>query len=238
MLRKPQELGYRDETTPAATRRMGVALDEFVGPRMICPAFGLDGRSVEYDLFRESSWECAPAWISDDGRHAVHLVADEDWEPPTSVLVESEGGTCVGFYAGGELWIDEDRRGQGLSKPLRPLSRGSVGEGRLRQSIRARLFLRGLGGVRRCEQNGCRAGCGSGHQGAQKSSGDDAAAIGAGAGLAGPAPTHVVVTGRLAGAAISEGVGRHGVPRSLHDRRSRRRDRKGAREREDARGGP
>lgn len=96
----------------------GVGLDEFVGPRMISPAFGLDGRSVEYDLFRESPWERAPVWISDDGRHAVHLVADEDWEPPTSVLVESEGGTCVGFYAGGELWIDEDRRGQGLSIPL------------------------------------------------------------------------------------------------------------------------
>ncbi|OAH19115.1 hypothetical protein AX289_30130 [Methylorubrum populi] len=96
----------------------GVTLDEFVGPRMVGPAFGVDGRSEEYDLFRDAPWDLAPAWISGDGRHAVHLVSDDDWDPPTSVLVETEGGTCVGFYAGGELWIDEDRRGLGLSTPL------------------------------------------------------------------------------------------------------------------------
>ncbi|GJD90865.1 hypothetical protein BHAOGJBA_4408 [Methylobacterium hispanicum] len=96
----------------------GVALEQFVGPGMVAPAFGVDGRSSDYDLFREAPWELAPAWTSPDGRHAVHLVADADWEPPTSVLLETEGGTCVGFYAGGELWIDEDRRGAGLSTPL------------------------------------------------------------------------------------------------------------------------
>ncbi|MGU3404529.1 hypothetical protein [Methylobacterium brachiatum] len=97
----------------------GRTLEEFLGPAsLVAPTFAIDGHDGEYDIYLDAPHELAPAWTSLDGLYGVHLVADEDWEPPTAVLIENPTGTTVGFYAGGELWIDEEHRGRGLSTPL------------------------------------------------------------------------------------------------------------------------
>ena len=94
-------------------------LEEFLGPgSLVAATFAIDGHDAEYELYREVPYELAAAWTSADGHHSVHVVADEDWEPPTAVLIENRTGDTVGFYAGGELWIDAEHRGRGLSTPL------------------------------------------------------------------------------------------------------------------------
>jgi GNAT superfamily N-acetyltransferase len=97
----------------------GWTFEEFLGPAsLVGAAFAIDGHAGEYDLYFDAPYDLAAAWTSSDGLYGVHLVADEDWEPPTAVLIENPTGTTVGFYAGGELWIDEEHRGRGLSTPL------------------------------------------------------------------------------------------------------------------------
>lgn len=97
----------------------GRTFEEFLGPAsLVGSAFTIDGHDGEYDLYFEAPYDLAAAWTSSDGLYGVHLVADEDWEPPTAVLIDNPTGTTVGFYAGGELWIDEEHRGRGLSTPL------------------------------------------------------------------------------------------------------------------------
>ncbi|MGU3558599.1 hypothetical protein [Methylobacterium radiotolerans] len=97
----------------------GGTLEEFLGPAsLVAPTFAINGHDGECDIYFDAPYELAAAWTSPDGLYAVHLVPEEDWEPPTAVLLENSTGDTVGFYAGGELWIDVEHRGRGLSTPL------------------------------------------------------------------------------------------------------------------------
>lgn len=103
---------------PLPRAAWGSTLETFVGPHRVAETFAIDGREEEYALYFEAPYDLSPAWTSADGLHAVHLVTDEDWSPATAVLIESATGDTVGFYAGGELWIEPEHRGRGLSAAL------------------------------------------------------------------------------------------------------------------------
>ncbi len=103
---------------PLPRAAWGKTLECFVGPCGVAETFAIDGREEEYDLYFDAPYDLTPAWTSADGLHAVHLVTDEDWNPPTAVLLDLRSEECVGFYAGGELWIEPEHRGRGLSTAL------------------------------------------------------------------------------------------------------------------------
>lgn len=103
---------------PLPRAAWGSTLETFVGPHRVSETFAIDGREEEYALYFDAPYDLSPAWTSADGLHAVHLVTDEDWDPPTAVLIDARTQDCAGFYAGGELWIDPEHRGRGLSTAL------------------------------------------------------------------------------------------------------------------------
>lgn len=103
---------------PLPRAAWGSTLEAFVGPHMVGTGFAIDGRDEEYALYLDAPYDLEPVWRSADDRYAVHLVTDEDWDPPTAVLIDARTEGCVGFYAGGELWIEPEHRGGGLSTAL------------------------------------------------------------------------------------------------------------------------
>lgn len=87
--------------------------EEFVGPHLVSARFAVDGRDGDSDFVFDAGHDLAPLWRSEDG-YAVHSVPDFD--PATVVLVKD--GETVGFYMGGELWLDVDHRGKGLAPEM------------------------------------------------------------------------------------------------------------------------
>ncbi len=81
---------------------------------MVSPAFRVEGRGGDYGHVFDWEPEEDPVWASPDGDYSVAGLPDFD--PPTVVL--RHGGETVGFYSGGELWIDEPHRGQGLAPEM------------------------------------------------------------------------------------------------------------------------
>lgn len=81
---------------------------------MVSPAFRVDGRDGDYDHVFEWEPEETPLWTSAEGDYSIAGLPD--FEPATVVLLHE--GEAVGFYSGGELWIDGPHRGKGLSPEL------------------------------------------------------------------------------------------------------------------------
>lgn len=93
-----------------------VDLETFIGPSMISEMFSIADDDEENEIFFEAGLDGTPYWTSPDSAYEIRFAPDMDWEPPTSFLVH--GGRTVGFYAGGQCWIDPAHRGKGLSTEL------------------------------------------------------------------------------------------------------------------------
>lgn len=80
---------------------------------MISEAFDLDGRSDdEYGHIFE--WEDLTDAIWIDGAYAIRGCVDFE---PDCVVLQHDGET-VGFYMGGQTWVDPEHRGQGFGAKM------------------------------------------------------------------------------------------------------------------------
>lgn len=91
-----------------------LAYDDFNCVGMVSNAFEIDGRAD--DLILEAVEDgCDLIQVWQDGPYRICEL--DDFEPiPTMVLLK--GNVAAGFNMCGQLWIDEDHRGRGLSIPL------------------------------------------------------------------------------------------------------------------------
>ena len=103
--------GYRDPWELSA--------EEFTGPALVLPIFDIDGRDENYDHLWDAlegdGRTCPDLARSDDGWTARWL---PDWEPPATLGLLDPDGVGRGFYMGGQLWVDPEARGRGLSALL------------------------------------------------------------------------------------------------------------------------
>lgn len=93
--------------------------ETFVGPSLVLPVFGIDGRCGAYDHLW-GALEAEGATLPDLARSRDGWTARwlPDWEPPGTMGLLDPGGAPRGFYTGGQLWVDEDARGFGRSALL------------------------------------------------------------------------------------------------------------------------
>lgn len=93
--------------------------EEFAGPALVLPVFGIDGRCGGYDHVWEAL-EVEGADLPDLARAPDGWTARwiPDWEPPATMGLFDPNGAPHGFYMGGQLWIDESARGSGRSTLL------------------------------------------------------------------------------------------------------------------------
>lgn len=91
----------------------GVSEEDLFGTMwLVGPQFEVDGRADEYSHVWE--WEeLTDAVWSADG-YSVHGLVG--FEPPCMVL--ARGGQRIGFYMGGQSWIDPEHRGRGLGAAM------------------------------------------------------------------------------------------------------------------------
>lgn len=91
----------------------GVSADQLLGHNcIVSPSFAVQGRDEEYDHVWD--WTDLTPAIWEEGPYEV--VGLTDFEPCCVAL--RHGGKPVGFYMGGQSWIDPSHRGMGLGPVL------------------------------------------------------------------------------------------------------------------------
>lgn len=89
--------------------------DEFIGPSFIGDIFSIDGAEEDYEhLWQDLNQERdAIPVLRRHGEWSVRWLAD--WDPEATLGLYNSDNTPKGFYMAGQVWIDEDARGEGLS---------------------------------------------------------------------------------------------------------------------------
>jgi hypothetical protein len=120
MITSPDQLHVvRDGPIEDSRDPWEMGAEEFTGPSLVLPVFGIDGRCGAYDHVWEAL-EGEGADLPDLARSPDGWTARwiPDWEPPATMGLLDPEGAPRGFYMGGQLWIDEDARGSGRSALL------------------------------------------------------------------------------------------------------------------------
>jgi hypothetical protein len=120
MITSPDQLHVvRDGPIEGSRDPWELGEEEFTGPALVLPVFGIDGRCGGYDHLWEAlgagAWDLPDLARSSDGWSARWL---PDWEPPATMGLFDPDGAPRGFYTGGQLWVDEAARGFGRSALL------------------------------------------------------------------------------------------------------------------------
>jgi hypothetical protein len=93
--------------------------EEFIGPSFICESFAIHGEEEEYEHLWEDLRESGSDFpvMARQGDWSVRWLSS--WEPEATLgLFRDRDDEPKGFYMGGQLWIDEDARGQQLSSMM------------------------------------------------------------------------------------------------------------------------
>lgn len=104
--------------------------EDFIGPSMVDERFAFDGRSEDYDAFRNLAHDDASLRYSvrrPDG-YKIAMVDDPDFDPSPTTLVFRENAV-VGFYARPMVWVDPEHRGRGLARDLIVVAAEAMEEG-------------------------------------------------------------------------------------------------------------
>jgi GNAT superfamily N-acetyltransferase len=92
-----------------------MTFDKFIGPHMVSPAFDLDGRDEDSEVYWESAdTALEPCWS--EGGYSVRRLPD--FEPPNTFILFAPDGEACGWYSDAMCWVDEAHRGRGLSTQL------------------------------------------------------------------------------------------------------------------------
>jgi hypothetical protein len=111
-----QVIPMQDGPLSEAANPWDLSFEDFIGPHMAAPVFGIDGRCGHWDHL----WEV----LAEDGdelpvlaRGALGWTARlvTDFEPWPTLSLHDPSGAPKGFSTGGMLWIDQEARGAGRS---------------------------------------------------------------------------------------------------------------------------
>lgn len=110
-----QIIPMRDGPLGEASNPWDLAFDDFLGPHMEAPVFGIDGRCGNWDHLweeLEANGEGLPVLARDAGWTARLVM---DFEPWPTLSLHDPSGKPRGFSTGGMLWLEPEARGAGRS---------------------------------------------------------------------------------------------------------------------------
>lgn len=116
ILEASQVIVMRDGPAGDSSDPWELSQEAYAGPALVLDVFGIDGRCGAYDHLWEELEACGgdlPVLSRDGDGWTARWI--EGFEPEATIGLFTPEGKGVGFYMGGQLWIDTAERGQGRS---------------------------------------------------------------------------------------------------------------------------
>lgn len=116
ILEASQVIVVRDGPAKESSDPWDLSQQAYTGPALVLDVFGIDGRCGAYDHLWEEMDTCGedlPVLSRDSDGWTARWV--EGFEPEATIGLFTPEGKGVGFYMGGQLWIDKAERGLGKS---------------------------------------------------------------------------------------------------------------------------